>query len=477
MIEKPSIYHAGTWTGPDRGWIVADLTAFSALSGEDALGRLTNRSSGTGFSSTSNRQISAWTDELVFLHREVDKLVQHAPEARDWTLILEYEIPRRQKRIDVVLLAETVIFSIELKLGASRYERADLWQAEDYALDLRDFHLASHGRPVIPLLVATNAQTLDEPLPCADLAVHCVGEIGLAERIVNLAGQHSRPRLPRLDPRAWDASPYRPTPSIIQATQQLFSTHTVANLSHTYADNLDATVAAIDEAVRTAQSRRQHTICFVTGVPGAGKTLAGLAAVHAGSTTNSEDVRGAYLSGNGPLVKVLREAVARDAASRSGRLRDARRRTEALIQNVHEFLEEYGVKQPELAPDEDIVIFDEAQRAWHAKKLAARHSSVDASEPELMLSIMSRRPGWSVVVALIGGGQEIHSGEAGLEEWGRALSATTQPWRVVASPEALAGGESVASHSLFEGAPPSHTELVEAPSMHLSVSVRSPRAR
>jgi hypothetical protein len=447
------------------------------MSGDDALGRLTNRSSGSGFASTSNLQISAWTDELAVLRREIDELVRLVPDSRDWTLLLEYEIPRRQKRIDAVLLTNSQVFSIELKLGSSRFERADRWQAEDYALDLRDFHLASRGHPVIPVLVATKAQTLAEPLPGADLPVHCVGADGLAERIAQLAERFTEPGELPLDPQAWDASAYSPTPSIIQATQQLFSTHTVANLSHTYADNLDATVAAIDEAVRIAQSRQQHTICFVTGVPGAGKTLAGLAAVHAGASTGSDEVRGAYLSGNGPLVRVLREAVALDAASRSGTKEEARRRTETLIQNVHEFLEEYGVKQPGLAPDENIVIFDEAQRAWNAKKLSARHASIEASEPALMLDIMSRKPSWAAVVALIGGGQEIHTGEAGLEEWGRALAGTTEPWRVVASPEVIVGGESVASHRLFEEAPPHHIELVEAASMHLSVSVRSPRAR
>ena len=457
-----------------RGWVVRHLKAFLTMSDSEVIGLLASRSSQTGFSSTRNSQISVWNDQLSLLRNEASKLLVLQPHAGDWTLILEYEIPRRQKRIDAVVLSENVIFSLELKVGASRFERADCWQAEDYALDLRDFHLESRGYLVIPLLVATSAQTLPSPQPGAELDVHCLGVDGLARRIAQLASLPDL-RLSRLDPLVWDASPYSPTPSIIQATRQIFSTHSVTNLSHAYADNLGATVAAIQDAVTQARDRGRHTICFITGVPGAGKTLAGMAAVYAASEWNSDDIRGAYLSGNGPLVRILREAVARDRTDL--KLKDARRYTEALIQNVHEFLEEYGVRHCSMAPDEDIVVFDEAQRAWHEQKLKQRHKEVQLSEPALMLSVMARKANWSVVVALIGGGQEIHDGEAGLEEWGRALSAAWKPWRVVVSPEALKGGESVASHRLFESVPPSHIEVVEAPGMHLSVSVRSPRAR
>ena len=460
-----------------RGWVLNTLGVFLAASDSEVLGVLAGRSSQTGFASTRNSQISVWTDQLPLLRSQARKIVSLEPRARDWTLILEYEIPRRQKRIDTVLLSDTVIFSIELKIGATRFERADRWQAEDYALDLRDFHLESRGYPVVPLLVATGAQSRDQPLAGTDLAVHCLGADDIAERVFQLVSELSIERRPRIDPLVWDASPYSPTPSIIQATRQIFSSHTVANLSHAYADNLDATVAAVGEAVQEAKINRTHTICFITGVPGAGKTLAGLAAVYAASTTASTDIRGAYLSGNGPLVRVLREAVAKDSATAAVKLKDARRQTETLIQNVHEFLEEYGVRQPSIVPDEDIVVFDEAQRAWHEQKLGKRHRDVEQSEPALMLSVMARKPDWSVVVALIGGGQEIHDGEAGLEEWGRALSAAPQSWRVVVSPEALQGGESVAAHRLFEHAPPNHITVNENRAMHLSVSVRSPRAR
>ncbi|MCB1018697.1 MAG: DUF2075 domain-containing protein [Bryobacterales bacterium] len=462
--------------GGARGWLSAKLAQFCAMSPSDALGRLAHSSSGTGFAATSNRQIDAWTHQLPLLIREMSVLIRLRPEGAEWTLILEYEIPRRQKRIDAVLLAGETIFSIEVKIHSSSFGRADLWQAEDYALDLQDYHLASRGLKVIPILVASEADSLDAPVRGAQLAVHCVGACGLAERVTQLANANRG----RIDPANWDASPYSPTPSIIQATQQLFSSHSVANLSHAYADNLGTTVAAVDRAVQLAKSTGNHTICFVTGVPGAGKTLAGLAAIHASTAVQGdEDIRGAYLSGNGPLVSVLREAVARDAASHSGTLKEARRQTEALIQNVHGFVEEHGVKRRDLAPDEDVVVFDEAQRAWHQQKLAKRHKSVCQSEPALMLDIMSRKPRWSVVVALIGGGQEIHDGEAGLEEWGRALTESGRAWRVVASPEVLRGGQSVASQRLFEQLPgtDSKLEVVEEPSMHLSVSVRSPRAR
>jgi Schlafen group 3, DNA/RNA helicase domain len=184
-----------------------------------------------------------------------------------------------------------------------------------------------------------------------------------------------------------------------------------------------------------------------------------------------------FLSGNGPLVKVLREALIRDAAPRMGGRRPATRRAELLVQNVHEFIKEYGVNHLDRPPHENIIVFDEAQRAWNAAKLQKRHASLTASEAALVLEIMSRKAGWSTIVAIVGGGQEIHDGEAGLEAWGDALAASQVEWDVSVSPEALAGGTSVAGHRLFSGGIPPNVQLRTSGAMHLSVSVRSPRAQ
>ena len=401
--------------------------------------------------------------------------MRQVPSAGDWALLIEYGIPRRQRRIDVVLLADTVVFVLEFKVGATSYSRADLWQAEDYALDLRDFHEGSHGRTIVPVLVATEAAS-QEPWIAGTLDVCRVGSTGLADCIAEAYREHrTKCSLPPIQPDAWDQASYRPTPTIVDATQQLFAQHTVADLSHSYADNLDGTVRAIRDACVSARANGERLICFVTGVPGAGKTLAGLAAVHA-SESVSASALGAYLSGNGPLVRVLREAIARDAAERGSTKRDAMHRARLLIQNVHEFVEEYGVTRTDLAPPEQIVVFDEAQRAWHEQKLETRHKGIGTSEPGLMLAAMSRLPNWCAIIALVGGGQEIHSGEAGLAEWGRAIGASEDQWHILASPEVLRGGDSVAFHQLFGADVPANARVTESPEMHLSVSVRSPRA-
>jgi Uncharacterized conserved protein (DUF2075) len=280
-----------------------------------------------------------------------------------------------------------------------------------------------------------------------------------------------------IDPEAWIGAPYSPAPTIVEASRTLFRQQSVRELSHAYADNLDATVQAIAGAISVAQAGGRRALCFVTGVPGSGKTLAGLAAVHDPAVHHGADATEAFLSGNGPLVKVLREALIRDAAPRMGGRRPAARKAELLVQNVHAFIEEYGVKYPERPPHEHVIVFDEAQRAWNATKLQKRHPGLAVSEAALVLDVMRRAPAWAVIVALIGGGQEIHDGEAGLEAWGEALAAATIPWDVTVSPEALAGGTSVAGHRLFATEPPANVQLRLEPAMHLSVSVRSPRAQ
>src|SRR5262245_7710291 len=184
-----------------------------------------------------------------------------------------------------------------------------------------------------------------------------------------------------------------------------------------------------------------------------------------------------FMSGNGPLVRVLREALIRDWAAAGATRKSARREVALLIQNVHQFLTEYGIDKPSAVPPDHVIAFDEAQRAWHAGKLGKRHTSLSVSEPALVLDIMSRPADWSVVVALVGGGQEIHDGEAGLEEWGRALACSGNHWNVMVSPDIIAGGESVAGHRLFKDAIPPNVQIRQEPALHLAVNVRAPRAQ
>lgn len=473
---EQSVLERATESVGSRAWFDQRVGDFNVDESLRTLGALAEGSAGRGFD-TASLQVDAWKVQLTQLHAALQSLTSRHADASEWHLFLEYEIPRRQKRIDVVLLSPGVVFVIECKVGTPTVERAALWQAEDYALDLRDFHERCAGMRIVPILWATGGAfptTLHEG---TGLPTYAVGRLGLADVLAAEASNRSAPSDDSWDPAGWDHAAYQPTPSIIQATKHLFARHTVANLSHHYADNLDATVRAVVDAATAAERDGRRTICFVTGVPGAGKTLAGLAAINAIGGAREGDTRGAYMSGNGPLVEVLRAAIAEDSADRIGTKREAMRRAATLVQNVHEFIEEYGVKKPSAPPHESIVAFDEAQRAWDARKLGQRHKLLKRSEPALMLDIMERSQRPAVLICLVGGGQEIHSGEAGLEEWGRALRAHPDRWRVVASPDVLSGADSTAHHRLFTEQPPDAIEIVPTAGMHLNVSVRSPRAQ
>jgi hypothetical protein len=465
-------------TRRSRAWLRVKLSEFDETSALQKLGDLAAGAARTRFATQHLDQVRAWQAELRVLASATLELRAIEGMSSRWSWLLEYEIPRREKRIDAVLLADDIIVVVEFKVGALRFHRADIWQTEDYALDLRDFHEASHGRSIAAVLVATEASSETRRVDNrGSIPVRLTNAARLAHELAEVISALHQPTAPQIDVEGWDASPYRPTPTIVEATQHLFAGNTVRDMSHAYADNLSITVDAIAAEVERARSGHVRTVCFVTGVPGAGKTLAGLASVHDPSVSGGTKGEAAFMSGNGPLVHVLREVLVRDAAARAISKAAAQKQAELMVQNIHKFIEEHGIKNPHEQPHEHVVVFDEAQRAWHAKKMRSWHQTVERSEPDLVLDVMSRAGGWSVLIALVGGGQEIHDGEAGLEEWGRALRASSTPWRVVVSPEALDGGTSVADHKLFDGAPPHHVSVVANPAMHLSVSVRSPRAQ
>jgi hypothetical protein len=458
-----------------RAWLRASIAEFRRTPVDAKLGQLARAWSATGHARLEQTQIHAWRRELDLLDEALATIEAHVPSAAAWTVLLEYEIPRRQRRIDAVILSEGMIAVVEFKV-ATDFTRAGVWQTLDYALDLRDFHAGSRGRPITPLLVATDAPPSVTTDSVRD-GVHLIGREQLAERLLVLLTPHGVGATNPIDPAEWDRAGFSPTPTIIRAAEVLFAGQSIRELSHAYANNLTDTTDAIGRVIMCSERDRQRTICFVTGVPGAGKTLAGLAAVHDPTVRGGRETVAAFMSGNGPLVRILREALARDGAGHGQTKAAALRKARHVIQNVHAFIEEYSLTHPDAVPPEHVVVFDEAQRAWDASKLTKRHKTLTRSEPELVLDAMTRPPGWCNIVALIGGGQEIHTGEAGLEEWGRALAASPVSWHVVASPDVIHGGASVAHHRLFEGGVPSNVELSTVPAMHLDVSVRSPRAQ
>jgi hypothetical protein len=437
--------------------------------------------------------IVSWKRTTTILNRAFRKIVDHHPAAGDWGLLLEYDIPRRNRRIDCVILAGALIIVVEFKTGRSRKEWEARRQAEHYALELRDFHRESRNRILIPVVATSaglpfnapdelqihelvsrvliaNERTLDEAISCA---------VSKTEGISQGAP---------IDVACWNRSAYEPVPNIIEAAQMLFANHSVREILDAHADvsDLTKTTDQLVAAISRARERQRKVICFVTGVPGAGKTLAGLNLIHNPRLTQEANAPAAFLSGNVPLVKVVSEALARDHRQRTGLpLRECRHKVGSTIQSVHSFQRAH--RQGTTPCPEHIIVFDEAQRAWDARKVGdeqlqratveEREAFLNApSEPEIMLNIMDRWTDWAAIVALVGGGQEIHDGEAGLAEWGATIRRAFRHWDIVASPEALYGGGSIAGSRLFAGDVTANETVTVEQYFHLGVCVRSLRA-
>ena len=412
-----------------RAWFACTGAELLARDPADTVGRLASAQQGRGYAGSPDQE-SAWRHQIATLR---SALAAHA--SAGWTVALEYDLLRLERRIDAVLLTDRAILCLEFKLtdrsAAARRE------AEDYALDLRDFHAGSRAHPIIPILVTGGAPGAP-PIPSLLLdavwpTLHSA-DTQLAQTIAWV--QHQAPANP-LDGAAWLAAPYRPVPHIIEAATMLYARHGVAEIAAAGTDraSLTRTTAAIARAIEGARETGTRVVIFVTGVPGAGKTLCGLNTVFGAARQDGA----AFLTGNMPLVAVLRAALAEDAMAREKLPRgEADRRVRAALQNVHRFLES-GAIDPAALPPERVIVFDEAQRAWDAAKSLRgslnKPSRLTMSEPAHTLELMSRRPGWAAVVALIGQGQEINTGEAGLPEWAQVIPRFG--WRAVAAPVAM----------------------------------------
>lgn len=411
----------------------------------------------------------SWDHQIQLLKSYLPKL------AGDWGIILEYPIPRRAKRIDIVLIARDILFVIEFKDCETQYTQDAVYQVEDYALDLRDFHKKSATKTIVPIVWATEAK--DNPTILSDnddfVKPTLFSNNENLGTVIEKAYEFFTNRASHpINQTEWDNSEYLPTPTIVEAAQYLFAGHNVKDISRAAAaENLTLTTDSILKAIKDAQANNDKIICFVTGVPGAGKTLAGLNVVH-NIDNNSGNHLGVFLSGNGPLVKVLSEALARDEAKRTKTPISKVRNNNTFIQNAHQFFEFY-YNNNQVPPDK-IIVFDEAQRAWDARQ-SKRKFKRDYSEAQMLLQIMSRNTGWSVIVALIGSGQEINTGEAGLAEWGRALNENFKNWKIYVAPDLKEGNHKIQNLKLFEKAP-THLSITELPQLHLSVSLRSYKA-
>lgn len=450
------------------------LSDFLAADASTVIGELTQRSA----FNVDQAQVAAWEGSIECLR---DALAPWAAEGR---LFLEFDVPRLGRRIDAVLVLRNAVFVIEFKVGAKAFLAADLDQVVDYALDLKHFHEASHDVPVVPILVATEARAvtvqaaMDAAVPNLFLPMRCTPETlgqGIALALELAEG-------PTIDAEAWVRGRYKPTPTIVEAAMALYARHDVADISRSDAANLGQTSGFISQVITQAREQGRKAICFVTGVPGAGKTLVGLDV--ATQSTNAEaELHAVYLSGNGPLVQVLQEALARDRVRREkeqGRalgIGEARRQVKSFIQSVHHFRDD-GLADA-APPIDHVAIFDEAQRAWNRDQTASfmqrkrGQAGFDLSEPEFLISCLDRHPNWAVVVCLVGNGQEINTGEAGIAEWLGSVERRFPEWEVYVSPELGQGDATVAA---LKAQVQAREKLHQAPSLHLATSVRSFRS-
>ena len=388
---------------------------------------------------TSIQQNNTWENEINILKNQLHDL-------HEGYIIFEYTIPRMGKRIDTVIIHKNIVFLLEFKCGEYQYHQSAYDQVYDYALDLRNFQKESHDKLLVPIIIATNAKDIPcsihetsriiEPIKCN------AANINLAiNTITNLYQEKN------FDYSAWENSEYFPTPTIIEAAQALYQGHNVHDItrSDAGAENLTITTNEINKIIDYSKIYNRKSICFVTGVPGAGKTLVGLnIAIQRSNAQKGEHA--VFLSGNFPLVTVLQHALARDKVIQEKQKnhnyskQDALRSTSAFIQIIHKYRDSF-VENKNNIPPERIAIFDEAQRAWThdmIKKFMStkkRFSNFPYSEPEFLIHTMDRHHGWAVIICLIGGGQEINTGEAGLPEWFASLQRSFSHWDVYITPQ------------------------------------------
>ena len=450
-----------------RAYYQAPIAQFCAEDGDRILGLL----AGQHHHDLDIQQRFAWVEQT--------RILQAALGGLSGEILLECYIPRMGKRADAVVLVGDNLLVLEFKVGARDYGKDALLQVEDYALDLKNFHEGSHHANVVPILIATHAPSVPFQIPLfADDMVAAplrANEQDVGAMINLLVRRHS---FAPLDHAAWGEAGYKPTPTIVEAAQTLYRTHSVEDIARNDAEeNLGATTDSVIAVIDAARANRKKAICFVTGVPGSGKTLAGLNIATRRSDEHSDE-HAVFLSGNGPLVDVLREALARDKSAREAISKaTAQREVRSFIQNIHHFRDHYVGNHD--VPIEKVVVFDEAQRAWSRAQASAfmqrkrGQADFDMSEPEFLIGVMDRHAHWCVIVCLVGGGQELNTGEAGISEWIDALEARFPAWRVHVSPR-ITLPEYGAKAGVAKFLASSRVEQDEH--LHLAVSMRSFRA-
>jgi len=463
-----------------KSYYSEDISTFLQDSAEVVLGRMSMNMSFDLDIATKN----SWVQEVDILKDQLKGIVTQGK------LFFEFSIPRLGKRIDVLLITGTVIYVLEFKTGDSEYSNLALDQAWDYALDLKAFHKTSHDKTICSILVITGNKSKKLKLPekihvdhdgvCKPFAIDS-SMVGQAINVVRETFSNGK----AIDIFKWENGSYEPTPTIIEAASALYKNHDVKDISTHSAEkiNLTETTDAIENIIEYSKTNSRKAICFVTGVPGAGKTLVGLniATKHRNLDDQFHSV---FLSGNGPLVTVLQESLIRDCVSDSKKhgvrltKTEAARPVKQFIQNVHHFRDAY-ILDDKNPPHDHVVIFDEAQRAWNLEQTSnfmRRKKGVpdfNQSEPDFLISCMDRHVDWAVVICLVGGGQEINTGEAGISAWIDAIYSNYPDWDSYISTH-MTDSEYRAESAIKKLGSRNNSHVRD--SLHLSVSMRSYRA-
>lgn len=452
-----------------------NIDSFMNKSSEEIIGEITLANQ---FDSTLN-QNKSWEVQIPIL--------KEALAGCKGMIFFEFSIPRMGKRVDVLTIIEGIVFVIEFKVGEQNYYRSNIEQVWDYALDLKNFHEPSHKALIAPILVATEAEQSFLEISMTSHGDNLILPIRANnEGLRNAIGRTIEffDDNYKTDPENYSKGSYSPTPTIIEAALSLYQHHTVDEITRSDAEakNLTKTTSNITDIISDAKVNKKKTICFVTGVPGAGKTLVGLKT----ATSHLDEINEAasvYLSGNGPLVSILQEALARDkienekAKGRKLSKVSAKTSVKAFIQNIHHYRDAY-LTDP-APPYDHVAIFDEAQRAWNKEqtvkfmKQKKKQQDFSYSEPEFLISCLDRHQDWAVIVCLVGGGQEINTGEAGISEWLLAVKDRFSHWDVCISPN-LTDNEYAASNVI--GQLQNVTNVFLNSDLHLGVSMRSFRA-
>ena len=456
-------------------YFIDSIELFQVKSTNEIIGQITRSNQ---FDSNTN-QNKSWEQQIPIL--------KEALLGFSGTIFFEFSIPRMGKRVDCIVIIESVVFIIEFKIGEKDYLNANIDQVWDYALDLKNFHQPSHAALLVPILIASEAKKSFIEIVTTTHDDNLILPLRSNKKDLRIIVQNSLTFFSDrncLNGNDFAEGSYSPTPTIIEAAVSLYNNHSVENITRNDADviNLSLTTSAIAQIIDYAKYKNKKVICFVTGVPGAGKTLVGLKV----ATTHLDKEKGTasvFLSGNAPLVAVLQEALTRDKVL-SEKLKGikitkstARESVKAFIQIIHHYRDAYLVDPK--PPYDHVAIFDEAQRAWNKEQtinfMKRKKNIIDFafSEPEYLISCLDRHKDWAVIVCLVGGGQEINTGEAGISEWLDAILKSFPHWEVSISPS-LTDSEYNAEDAISKLKYQCITNFDN--SLHLSVSMRSYRA-